>query len=121
MTTPKKKSEPAETAGTVLLGPDGAWRAGTLGAQSNAGSYLLQDAAGTQIGAMFCMKSSGTKYLEYYGLTVLLGGVGTPDGTIVFKLVWKDAFFADLAAFQAYCTTKGYGLHILATCVSGAW
>lgn len=94
---------------------------GTMGQQVFPGSYLLLDDAGNQIGAMYCVKASGTKNLEYYGLNGFVGGTGTPDGTVVFKLVWRDPFFADLASFQAYCGTKGYGLHILATCITGGW
>lgn len=85
------------------------------------GSYLLYDASNKAIGAMYCVKSTPTKNFEYYGLNSMVGGAGTPDGTTVFSVVWKDGFFADLQAFKDHCATKGYSTHILATCVTNGW
>lgn len=94
---------------------------GAVGVQVYPGSYLIFDAALNQIGALYCVKSTATKNFEYYGLKSMVGGVGTPDGTTVFSLVWKAGFFADLAAFKTYCSNKGFATHILATCVSDGW
>ena len=94
---------------------------GAVGVQVYPGSYLLYDASNKAIGAMYCVKSTPTKNFEYYGLNSMVGGAGTPDGTTVFSVVWKDGFFADLQAFKDHCATKGYSTHILATCVTNGW
>ena len=95
--------------------------AGSGGVQVYPGSYLIYDAAGDEIGAMFCVKSSPTTNFEYYGITGLVGGVGTADGTTVMKITWETGYFTDFTAFKNYCDNKGYTTHILATCMTGGW
>ena len=95
--------------------------AGTGGVQVYPGSYLIYDAGGIEIGAMYCVKSSTTTNLEYYGIKGLVGGVGTLDGTTVMNITWKTSFFADFTAFKNYCNKKSYTTHILATCTTGGW
>ena len=95
--------------------------AGTGGVQVYPGSYLIYDAGGIEIGAMYCVKSSTTTNLEYYGIKGLVGGVGTLDGTIVMSVTWKTGYFTDFGAFKTHCDNKGYTTHILATCTTGGW
>jgi hypothetical protein len=95
--------------------------AGSGGVQVYPGSYLIYDAGGAEIGAMFCKKSSSTTNFEYYGITGLVGGVGTPENTIVMKITWCTGYFTDFTAFASHCNTKGYTTHILATCTTGGW
>ena len=112
----------ATQSGTVSTG-GGA----VVAAQVKPGCYILLDQNDKEIGAMFCLVDPATaatgnpKNLEYYGMKSLVGGAGTLDKTIVFKLQWRDPYFADLPAFKKYCTTNSYNLHILATCDSKGW
>lgn len=94
-----------------------------VGAQVYAGAYLVLDASGNEIGAMYCEQLNYNTMVESYCLAATVGGVGTPDNKIVSQLKWAKDLFTSVKGMTDWVSDKKYNypVHVKATCVIGGF